>query len=135
MPTTVKLTNGEEVTVALESVCNTQQTFSRIGTHLLAGIVNMAPPEEWHGIYLWHEVGGVYRYVGDIVLREHQPQAVQIEVHAHIPLSDNLAEQHGQGGFSAEARRCLQESLDFLQHKTRMPHYAKLLARSDAAAT
>lgn len=129
----VRLTDGEEVNVALDSVCNTKQTFSRIGPHLLAGIVNTPSPEEWHGIYLWHEVGGVYHYVGDIVLREHNSRAVHIAVHAYIPLTDSLAEQGGQDGFSAQARKCLLESVEDMHSTMRVPSEVTLLARSEAA--
>lgn len=135
MPTTVTLTSGETVSVALEMVCNSDQTLSRVSPTILAGVVNTGPPDEWHGIYLWHLFDGVYHYIGDVVLREHVPHnGVEIDIHTHIPMMDVLAEQKGKGGLSADARRLLQSEWEALRHSSKVPGRGKFLARSNAAA-
>ncbi|MFA5188138.1 MAG: hypothetical protein WC460_02115 [Patescibacteria group bacterium] len=53
----------------IESVSNQDQTLIRIGEKLVAGIVNS---EAWHGIYIWCNVNGTYKYLGDIVFKTNE---------------------------------------------------------------
>lgn len=136
MPEKVTLTDGEVVTVLVEGVCFPKQAFSRVGPNILAGVVNTPAPEEWHGVYFWHDTGdGVYRYLGDMTMREmFEHRAVLIKFNAHVPLRDTLAEQERGDGFSVLARKCLRQSLASIENSMCVPNHAEFLARTNRAA-
>ena len=77
--TEVTLVNGEKVQLMLNSVCNTKQTFVRVSERIIAGIVN---EEDWHGIYIWYEVDGVYDRLGDFTLKEQADKSVIWDIYA-----------------------------------------------------
>ena len=78
----VTLVNGEKVKLEIKSVANQVQTFIRISVKLIAGIINTP---DWHGIYIWCEVNGVYQYLGDIVFTENEDSSVTWHVVPSVP--------------------------------------------------
>lgn len=69
-PKKLTLTNGEEILVASNEVCNPDQTLVRMGEGLVAGVVN---DPTWSGVYIWQQdSGGVYRYLGDMTVRPYR---------------------------------------------------------------
>ena len=133
MPTKTKLTDGDDVMIELDEVCYPEQVFSRVGPNILAGIVSNEASGRRHGIYLWHNVEGVYHYVGDIVLSDGKYHGIEMQINAHIPLTDILEEQKGKKEFSAAARTCLLNSVSGLESTFRVPNHVHVLARAEAA--
>lgn len=95
--TTVKLVNGEEVQLAIDSVCNQKQTFVRMGNRLIAGVVD---DSSWQGIYIWQEVNGVYKRLGDIVFHEQDDDSVLWSLYLWT---------HNTSGFEQKAAQLIAE--------------------------
>jgi len=98
--TVVRLVSGEEVHMKLDSVCNQDQTFVRMGKRLIAGVV---VDPRWQGIYIWQEVNGVYVRLGDIVFKDHEDGSVQWDMYAWV---------HSSPDFEQRAARFLAEQAE-----------------------
>lgn len=64
-PTDVTLVSGERVSLMLGDVSCPEQRFVRMSPRLIAGIVE---EQIGSGIFVWQEVDGAYRYLGNIIL-------------------------------------------------------------------
>jgi hypothetical protein len=65
----ITLVSGEKVTVVYDIGDNyPKQTYIRVGSHLIAGIIIGDPKSQ--GIYLWQEIKGTYQYLGNFVFEE-----------------------------------------------------------------
>lgn len=78
----VTLIDGEKVKLEIDSVGNRNQKFIRISEGFIAGIVNQ---EGWNGIYIWHEVEGIYKYLGDMVFQKNADGSVIWKIIPAVP--------------------------------------------------
>lgn len=88
----VKLTNGEDISIDLMSVCFPKQVFSRMGPSLVAGVVQ---DPTWKAVYVWQEKDGVYIYAGDITFHDEGEGAIKWNIFPHVSShSPERAEEH-----------------------------------------
>ncbi|MSR78927.1 MAG: hypothetical protein EXS59_02155 [Candidatus Taylorbacteria bacterium] len=113
---TVKLVDGEQVKLALDSVCNQNQVFVRMGKRLVAGVVQ---DPVWEGIYIWYEVNGVYVRLGDIVFKPQEDESV---------LWDMYAWTHGQEGFEQRAAEHLAKQCEFHRCSSSTGNHIQMLS-------